>query len=245
MAKLFRQQYTREIPPDANIIERKGSRFARFRDDDGKTIEAPLTKDGARCRVESARWYTDIRQPNGTVKRVALATNRTAAEMMRGELLRKAEMGLAGAGDPFEEHRAKPLAEHLADYKRHLDAKGNCSEHVALTVGRIAAGLNGCRFVRMADLSASRLAEWLSEARQVGIVTERGAQPTGNAKSYAEISKAFGVSEGTVGYWRQHGAPIRPKKENEIVAGVDSERATIAMRRFNALVAWLMVASRR
>ena len=48
--------------------------------------------------------------------------------------------------DPFEEHHRRPLAEHLADYRRELEARDNAPRYVALVVSRLAALLDGCGF---------------------------------------------------------------------------------------------------
>src|SRR5262249_41555828 len=80
-------------------------------------------------------------------------------------LVRKAELGKVGIGDPFEEHRKRPLAEHLADYHRELEARGNAPRYVALVASRLADLASGCGFVFIPDLSASRHMDWLADLR--------------------------------------------------------------------------------
>jgi hypothetical protein len=64
-------------------------------------------------------------------------------------------MGKAGVRDPFAKEKSRPLAEHLADYRRELEARGNDPRYVELTVARVRALLDGCGFVFTSDLSAS------------------------------------------------------------------------------------------
>src|SRR5262249_37054215 len=71
----------------------------------------------------------------------------------------KAEAGLA---DPFAEHRKRPLLEHLDDYARALEVKGDTPEHVRLTTGRVRALLEGCGFATAGDVDPARAADWLA-----------------------------------------------------------------------------------
>ncbi|MHB1426586.1 MAG: hypothetical protein ACYC3I_25780 [Gemmataceae bacterium] len=98
----FRQQYTRPIPEGADHVNHKGKPAVRFKGPDGKVVLAPLTRNGDRCRVVSPTWYGRV---PGAHKPVPLCANKAAAEMMLGELVRKAELARAGVSDLFEEHR--------------------------------------------------------------------------------------------------------------------------------------------
>jgi hypothetical protein len=126
MSRLFRHAYTKPIPPGAILVTLKGRRCARFTDlDEGKLITAPLTKKGDRIRLRSAKWYGEYTDADGITRRVPLSTDKTAAGQLLAELVRKAELGKAGVADPFEAHRKRPLREHLADFRRELEARDN------------------------------------------------------------------------------------------------------------------------
>src|SRR4051794_7603376 len=56
-------------------------------------------------------------------KRVPLATDKTVAQQMLADLVRQAERGQAGIADRFQEHRATPIVEHLAAWRRALEEK--------------------------------------------------------------------------------------------------------------------------
>jgi len=176
MSRVYRQQYTRPIPADAvqvTVKDKKGRAVAavRFRED-GKTITAPITQKGKGagklCRVPSPVWYGRYSDADGIEQRVPLSENKVAAEQMLNELVKKAEMGKAGILDPYEEHNKKRLAEHLIDFRRHLEAKGNAPSYVETVYSRLRDLLTGCKFVFPPDLSASRVAEWLAGLRQPG-----------------------------------------------------------------------------
>jgi hypothetical protein len=97
------------------------------------------------------------------------SADKEAAQQLAAELERKLAQRQAGLLDPYEDHRGRPLADHLADYGRHLAAKNDTPKHIKLTVNRIQAALDGCQFRKIGDLSASRLAEWLAHCRRGGM----------------------------------------------------------------------------
>ncbi len=172
MPRVFRQQYTRPIPPDAERVTVKNKKgepvpAARFKGSDGKTITAPVVTKGKSagrtCRVRSPNWSGRV---NG--ERVTLCANKEAAEVMLADLITKAALGKAGIADPFESHKRRPLAEHLADYGRVLAAKGNTPEYVAQVATRLRDLLDGCGFLFLPDLSAARVMEWLAGRRRHG-----------------------------------------------------------------------------
>ncbi len=184
MPRVFRKQYTRPIPPDAERIIHKGKTAVRFKGPDGKAVVAILTKSGDRCRMASPNWYGSV---GG--KHVPLCPNKAAAEMMLAGLLNKAGLASAGYSDPFEEHRKRPLCcplcrgrgetdqgescdcpggAHLADFRRFLVAKGNTEKHARQTCRRAAAVLVGCKAELLGDISPSAVVEWLAAEREAG-----------------------------------------------------------------------------
>lgn len=72
-------------------------------------------------------------------RRRGLATDKSAAEAMLREWVKKVERETSGVADPFERQRGRPIREHLADYKTHLITKGNMAEHARITSYRIGA----------------------------------------------------------------------------------------------------------
>src|SRR5437870_4949763 len=127
MPRIFHQQYTAPIPEGAaptNAKDRCGRTVPgrRFRGPDGKAVVAPLTHDSTRCRLTSDYWYGNVPDPEapGGRRRVKLSTNRSAAEVMLADKVRKAAQKDAGMTNPFEEQVKRPLAEHLAEWEDHL-----------------------------------------------------------------------------------------------------------------------------
>jgi integrase len=108
MARLFRQPYTKPIPPGAEPCTHKGKPAVRFTDD-GRAITALLTRKGDRIRLLSAKWYGEYVDADGITRREPLSGDKTAAQQMLARLVHKAEMGNAGSRDPFEGQRLRPL----------------------------------------------------------------------------------------------------------------------------------------
>jgi hypothetical protein len=48
------------------------------------------------------------------------------------DLVKKTELGRAGIVHPFEEHRKRLLSEHLEEYRRELEARGNAPRYTEL-----------------------------------------------------------------------------------------------------------------
>lgn len=120
---------------------------------------APGTPGAKKEKRRSKKWYGRV---PGSPKAIPLSANKAVAIQMLAKLVNKAEREAQGLGDPFEEHRARPLAEHLADYERHLLAKGNGAKHARDTAARVNRILEGCKAVFIADLSMSAVQEFVA-----------------------------------------------------------------------------------
>ncbi len=68
MGTVFKKTYTKPMPAAAEIIIRKGERFARWKASNGKTRTAPLTvgRDGSeRIVLESPYFVAQYREGSG------------------------------------------------------------------------------------------------------------------------------------------------------------------------------------
>ncbi len=167
MANIFKVMKTLPIPRSAEIITKGGQRLVRFRRR-GKQVTRPLTEDGTRYREESTKWYVQYKDADGVWQRVPGYTDKDATLQLAAELERKAERRQAGLSDPFDDHRARKLDDHLADFRRHLEAKANSEKHVEQTCNRIQRVIQGCGFARWPDVSPSLLIGWLADRRAAG-----------------------------------------------------------------------------
>ena len=133
-----------------------------------KPISLTDPKTGEKMKTRSKKWWGRYRDENGRERRVPLAGDKTAAQALLNELVRKVELRIAGLESPFEKHLKRPLTEHLADYRRFLEGKGNTKKHACQTCRRVQAMIDGCRFLRFGDVSPSVVVDWLKNERAAG-----------------------------------------------------------------------------
>ena len=155
---------------------------------DGRRV--PKGTPGARkVKAKSRKWYGRV---PGNPRAVPLSTNKTAAGQMLAALIKKAELGKAGILDPFEEHRRRPLLDHVADFESYLTAKGSTAKHAREAGARVRRVVEGCRLTFIGDLTLSPVQEFLAALRDGG----PALPPLDPAKDWyrkAELAKALGV----------------------------------------------------
>jgi integrase len=121
---------------------------------------------GQKVRKRAPKWYGQFVDANGQRQRVPLCKNKAAASQMLNAIERKEALKRAGVIDPFEDHRKRPLAEHLNDWKAVLEARENTADYVALKIARAQSIIEACGFTFIADLSASKVESCLAAFRR-------------------------------------------------------------------------------
>jgi len=177
MGTVYKKTFTKPLPPKAQIIVRKGERFAQWKDSKGKTRTVPLTtgKDGsARIFVEAGTYTAKLRDGSGIVREVSTGCrDETAARSVLTELEKRAEKVKGGILTADEaaaiDHQGTPLAEHVAAYLAYLEAAGRDAGHrenCERAVRRIA---QDCRFLILTDLKRDALEGWLVAQAKAGM----------------------------------------------------------------------------
>lgn len=69
MPKPFKPTRPRPLPAAADLVDVAGKPHVRLRER-GKPVLYPLTKDGKNYLRPAKRWYFDLRDATGTVRRV-------------------------------------------------------------------------------------------------------------------------------------------------------------------------------
>ncbi len=138
-----------------------------------KPVMLKDARTGERVKTKSKKWWGRYKDENGRERRVPLATDKTAAQAMLNELVKKVERRGAGLVDRFDDQRKRPISEHLNEFERHLKAKKVSPEQVKLVVLRARRIIEGCKAKRITDLSASHVQTFLAELRkkEIGIQT--------------------------------------------------------------------------
>ena len=125
--------------------------------------------NGRKLRRESRKWYVEHRDADGIVRRVPGFTDRKATEQLGADLERRAARQQVGFIDRFAEHRKRPLAEHVGEWRAALTAKGNTAKHADLSASRVRRVLGGCNVTYWSDLSADKAQAYLAALRRDGL----------------------------------------------------------------------------
>jgi len=128
-----------------------------------RTITAP---DGT--KQKSRKWYIRYKDADGIAREIVGFKDRVASKQLANKLELEAIQKRSGLRDVFAEHRARPLMEHLTDFRVNLEADNVSTEQVKLVCHRCAAILAGCQFTFQSELSASKVKAWLADLRKSG-----------------------------------------------------------------------------
>ena len=133
---------------------------------DSKGRQVPKGTPGAkRVREKSKTFRGRYRGADGKPCTVSLCDDQDASETMLSELVKRARREAAGDIDPFEDHRKRPLADHLEEFEAALLAKGATAKQATQVAARCRKIIEACQFKRLADLSPSAVATFLRERR--------------------------------------------------------------------------------
>jgi integrase len=171
---VFKQQYTKPTPANAEIVTVKGQRVARWRDARNKLHTAPVSEDGQRITRQSKVYYARYQDGNGVWQTASTAcTDKQAAEAKLSEWRREAERIRAGLLTAAEaaavEHQGTPLQDHFGAYLAHLEAAGCSAAHRANVQRQLERIAEECRFSRLNDLDRHTVERWLAQQTEAGM----------------------------------------------------------------------------
>lgn len=176
MGTVFKKTFTKPMPSNAEIFEREGQKFAKWKAN-GKTRKALVTtgKDGhARLLIESATFSAKYRDGEGVVRIVATGCrDETSARQMLADLERQAERVRRGVITATEaaigEHLSTPISGHFAAYLASLEAAGTCAVYRANARRQLDRLAADCSFHRLADLNRGSMERWLTARAREGM----------------------------------------------------------------------------
>jgi integrase len=155
MAGLFRQHTVRYTLPDG-----------KTRTPDGKRVTRD-TPGAVRKNEKSKNYYGQVKNPvTGEWERFSLGSNKQVAQELLCKMVIDARRQRLGLADPMADHRQRPLLDHLEDYRRYLEGKGNCPAHVEKTCSQVGAVISGCGWEAMHYIDESDVVEFLAGLRQ-------------------------------------------------------------------------------
>ncbi len=125
---------------------------------------------------KGSSWYVAYVDATGVRRTVRGCPDRTATEAMARTLESEAELRRRGVIDPrtdaYATHEARPLADHVADFRRSLEAKGGTRKHALVTAHRAERVLTLAKARRISDLSLSKALDALAVLRDEGLGAE-------------------------------------------------------------------------
>jgi integrase len=164
MATVRKATYTVPIPTGAKLVTKAGKRFARFKRD-GELIDAPLTADGQKCRLETEEYYIRFKDLDGKWKREKGYTDKRATEEKAHSMQTRLDQRQE-AVNPHKEHHERPLSEHLDDWRANMLDQGGASEgQVKQVVYRARRIIEGCGFKFIPDLRSFEVEAYLAKRR--------------------------------------------------------------------------------
>jgi hypothetical protein len=152
----------------------------------------PRDTPGAKRVKERARkWYGKGIPGLPPGKKVPLASDKTAAQQMLAELVRKTERGQAGLSDSITEAGQRELPIHLETFERHLRNKSRPTgeKQVKLLLTRLRTVFSGCGFTYPADVNADKVQDYLAERRR--LLTSEGGISIQTSNFYLSALNQF------------------------------------------------------
>ena len=170
MASILRQMYT-------------------VKDESGKTI-----------RKYSQYYYIDYKAAGGIRKRIKGYKDKTATLQLAAKLEKEAELADSGVVDKYKEHRNRPLAEHLENFKQSLLAKNITKRHAEECFEKIKKVFDKCEFNKWDDISASKILRTISEIQKT-VLTVEIEKVNGIKIKHRKIRKLGVISAKTKNYY--------------------------------------------
>lgn len=162
------------------MFDRKGERFARWRNRAGKLRTETVTtgENGApRILRESSAWYGRYRDHAGLVVEASTeCRDEAAARQVLARWERDSERVKAGYATPAERdmvgHQAGPIQDHFDAYGRSLLSGGVTEIHRSYTARYLRRLADECPLARLADLGRDALERWLAARTAEGMAAK-------------------------------------------------------------------------
>ncbi|HEX8914161.1 MAG TPA: hypothetical protein VF796_17565, partial [Humisphaera sp.] len=141
----------------------------------------------------NGRYRVCHRDAAGKVRRTPAYTDKLASKAMLAELERALARGEQGLVDPFKAHKARPVADHAADYVTDLRALGRDPKYVYNVQKRLGKLVAECGWKALADLTADSFCRWRERpVVQYQADSDDGAVGPRTLNQYLEAARAFG-----------------------------------------------------
>lgn len=127
---------------------------------------ASIYKRGRDDGKKKSVWWVSYVDANGKRRTEKGYVDKGLTQQLAAKLESDAQQRRQGLIGPFHDHYAKPLADHLADWRKTLDGSGITAAQVALVVGRATRLLKSAGFERIPDITMSGVQMYLGRLRE-------------------------------------------------------------------------------
>ena len=183
MASIFKRTTKRPIPQDAEIVQRRRNKAARWVDQRGRKHEAELDADGISVLIESSVWTARYRDADGIErKRSTKCRDKQAAQQVLNDWLAEVEKITAGIITKDESniasHAGQGIGQHIEAYLDYLKAKtvrGRAvsekhRKNVEIQLNRLVVE---CGFKRLGDITRAEMVRWINSQADKGQMAGR------------------------------------------------------------------------
>jgi integrase len=190
--RVFKPTYSKSLPDEAKVFNRKDGKYAKFRNGRGRLVEAKLTKSGDRILVETGKWHIEFEDNRAIKRRMKGFTDHSATQRLAdrvqevvnckanntplgGDLQRFIEQAPGAIREQLQEFRlinlaesaiGRPLEVLLAEFEYSLRAQELSDKYVYETITMARTMFGDCGFTYWADISAAKVEAYLKDLRE-------------------------------------------------------------------------------
>ncbi len=190
MATVYRKTYTKPLPDGAELLTRKGVRYAKYSGRDGKMRTKRVTEKGDRLLLETGPWYARIRIADGGTQEVnTRCKDRTTAEQCAAALETEQDKIRVGVYTKQEANAAKHAREsmvgHITRYCESMTARDKAAGTISDWRHYLETTVAALGWRNIGDIDRAALDAYLERERRNG----RGAR---SCNAYGTAWTAFG-----------------------------------------------------
>ena len=165
---------------------RRKTRLLRHADGTRERVDV-LDRYGLPIYVESAKWYIECRDPRtGKPVRRAGFVDEAATWAKANRLQEDLDRQAAGLRPESFERERRGMGDHVAAFRRALDAKGNSARHVTKTISRLSAVAGGCGWRHADAIALDPVMAYLADRR-----AGKAGLSLGTCNGYLRAVRAF------------------------------------------------------
>ena len=116
-----------------------------------------------------SKWWVQYYVGGKLFRRALKTSDKRAAELLAGDLVRREELKAAGIIDPHEEHKTRAIGDHLSDFESAMRARDVVSKYVKDRMGCLAAFVEASGTKRMGDLAIGAANDWVNALVETGL----------------------------------------------------------------------------